>query len=390
MNIRDYFSPCKIETINFPFIPFDESLKSQVTFFCGEENFDLASFNLAIIGVDEDRNSPVNSGSGLAPNAVRPHLNSLRLIEPEVKIVDLGNILGNTVNDKYYALEEALMYLTSLNIVSIVIGGTNEFVKTQIQAIGSVAKETRLKCSLVDSLVDVNCVADGITSLNYLTEILELPLIQTDLTLLGIQKYYLSKHQEFFLENNFVDSYRLRDIRGADISLAETPFRDSSVIGFDVSSILSASMPGFYFSRPNGFTALEACQLGWYAGVSTEIKSFGIYELNPIFDRNGDGCALTAQIIWHFILGYSNKSKQFSLKDVISFQKFDVYLESYDVSLNFYSSSDSQRWWMNVVDDKNVFIVSCDKSDYYMALQGEMPKKWWRYYQRNNKVENNN
>ena len=387
MELLDYLEPVKIDNpSSFGISPY-ETLWNQVTFLDSKIDFTKSEYHVALIGVEEDRNSIGNFGSSLSPNYLRPFLYALRAIEPNVRILDLGNILGNTVKDKYFALQETLTILELNSIPALIIGGTNEFFKCQIDSLPKRENNSRICCSIVDSIIDVNKSNDGLTSNNYLREILYCDSRSIDLTMLGMQKYYYGSYQESFLSEIFVDLLRLKDLRGDQISLIETPFRDSEAIAFDVSAISSSSMPAYFQPRPNGFTALEACLIGWYAGLSTEIKSFGIYEFNPNFDRDNLGGALVAEVLWHYILGISNKSKYFSLKDVTSFQKFNVHLKSYDVFINFFNSTDGLRWWMEVVDSEGFSIVSCDKSDYYGAIQGEMPKKWWRYFQRSQKIK---
>ena len=390
MELLNYLEPVRVDIPSSPGIASDEMLWNQVTFISSTFKLHNLDFDIAIIGVEEDRNSEENKGSSLSPNYIRPFLYSLRAMDTNVRIVDLGNILGNTVKDKYFALQEVLTILENNSVSALIIGGTNEFFKCQIESITKQGDSSRVCCSLVDSIIDVSKINDGLTANNFLSEIVDSSFKSLDLTVLGLQKYYFGRFQEEFLEKNYIDFFRLKDLRGDQMSLIETPFRDSQAIAFDLSSISSSVMPAFYLPRPNGFTALEACLVGWYAGLSTELKSFGIYEFNPNFDHNKLGGALVGELLWHYILGFSNKSKYFSLKDVTSFQKFNVHLKSYDVNINFFNSTDGLRWWMEVSDCEKLVIVSCDKSDYYNAIQGEMPKKWWRYFQRNEKIREGN
>jgi len=37
-----------------------------------------------------------------------------------------------------------------------------------------------------------------------------------------------------------------------------------------------------------------------YAGMSDKLSSFGIYEINPLFDNHDQTSHLAAQMIWYF------------------------------------------------------------------------------------------
>jgi formiminoglutamase len=53
---------------------------------------DLTNIDLAIVGVEEDRNSENNHGCALAPNEVRKYLYRLYGGTFNIRVADLGNI----------------------------------------------------------------------------------------------------------------------------------------------------------------------------------------------------------------------------------------------------------------------------------------------------------
>lgn len=382
MDLKDFCIPAQFNNLNFPIKKGQGALYDVVKFFDGEANFSVEGFDLAIIGIEEG----VGIGNShdeilqTPSNLIRSYIYPLKSID-KVKIVDLGNLVGKTKVDNQFLLLEVLSFLTSKGITAIIIGGSDDCCLTQCEAIKEVVPNERLMLTIIDSFIN-----GGITNLeelseNYLTAIVDLKSI--DLTLLGVQNYYNSNAQDLFVENKFIDVIRLKDLRDQNLPIAEVPLRDSSVIVFDLLSFASSALPANKYPRPNGLSALDGCQLGWYSGISDKVKSFSICNLEQSYDVNMQSVALVGQIIWHFISGFSNKSYQISLKDVTSFQKFNVHLEKYGVYIIFFSSPDGFRWWMEVIDNEKPVVVSCNKSDYYEALQGEMPKKWWRYFMRN-------
>ena len=73
---------------------------------------ELDEFQLAILGVEEDRNSFDNTGSKDAPNAIRRALYQLFNHWNNVNIIDLGNIkTGFEIEDTYFALSNVFTTL---------------------------------------------------------------------------------------------------------------------------------------------------------------------------------------------------------------------------------------------------------------------------------------
>ncbi|MDG2436441.1 MAG: arginase, partial [Polaribacter sp.] len=90
-----------------------------------QEGFpDLKNVQLAIFGVEEDRNSENNFGCGEDLQFIRNKLYQLFPGNWQTEIADLGNVpKGNSVTDTYFAVSELITYLLKKNIIPIIIGG---------------------------------------------------------------------------------------------------------------------------------------------------------------------------------------------------------------------------------------------------------------------------
>ncbi|RYY31310.1 MAG: arginase, partial [Sphingobacteriaceae bacterium] len=106
MSLADFFTPINLKNITpkkgFYTSQLGEKIEHySVDFPSLEEKVDIA-----IIGVQEDRNSDSNEGCSTAPDFVREKLYTLHEGNYNTKIVDLGNIKqGATVTDTYIALK---------------------------------------------------------------------------------------------------------------------------------------------------------------------------------------------------------------------------------------------------------------------------------------------
>ena len=153
-----------------------------------------------------------------------------------------------------------------------------------------------------------------------------------------------------------------------------------------MSSIKQSDAPGNSTSSPNGFYGEEACQIAKYAGISDKVSSFGLYDLNPKFDRHNQTTHLAAQIIWHFIEGFYQRKKDYPFTDIDNYQKFIVHLVKINHDLIFYKSNKTDRWWLEIHFIKSLvnkkLIVACSYEDYQMACNHEIPDRWWKIYQK--------
>jgi hypothetical protein len=135
---------------------------------------------------------------------------------------------------------------------------------------------------------------------------------------------------------------------------------------------------------PNGFFGHEICQLARYAGSSSYLKAFGIFEVCPANDPNLNTCLLAAQVIWYFMEGISLRIKEDPQKG--NSRKFIVNLNPISQNIVFYKSLKTERWWMempyiNPVTSKN-YLISCSYNDYQMACNNEIPDRWWKAFHR--------
>ena len=124
MDFSEYFESINI---NQGDLDFNYSAKQFINRIELYNDQDVSNFNIAIIGVGEERSSN-NEGCATAPNHVRKYLYRLIGFEPSTKIIDLGNLkVGATVEDTYFALSSILENLIKHDVLPIIIGGSHDF-----------------------------------------------------------------------------------------------------------------------------------------------------------------------------------------------------------------------------------------------------------------------
>jgi len=382
---NDYFNPVSIEA------PIFEHLTGQAGFphniYVHTDNSplgDITKYKIAILGVPEGRNSP-NSGSLKGPDAVRGELYRLAKIPGKSKIIDLGNMKqGVTFNDTIAGLTDILTWLTDQGIFPVIIGGSSALVPA-IDRTLSLTK-TKYILTAVDPRIDFHNDRKEADSFTWLNTILNNHKSTFSHYInIGYQTY-LNDQQVInrFLKRRS-ELIRIGDVRQA-IYLTEPLFRDSDVAVFDISAVRQSDAPGTLTPSPNGFYGEEICLLSRYAGISDNLKVFGLFDVNPEFDIRSQTAALGAQILWFFLEGFSQKQYEtpvLSSSNSGRFIRYHVRVTDLEDDLIFVKSSLTDRWWMELPagKDQNRY-VACSHEDYIKANRNEVPDRWVKAMER--------
>jgi arginase family enzyme len=393
MSLSDFFSPIDQKKI----IPkngyYTSHLGSKIEYFSVDFPDLEQKIDIAIIGVQEDRNAINNPGCALGPDYVREKLYLLNEGSYKTKIVDLGNIRqGATVTDTYIALKTVVSELVKKDIIPIIIGGGQDLTYAQYMAYEDL--EQKVDLVIVDSHFDLDDdISTGsieTTSISYLNKIfLHDPNYLFNYSNMGYQTYFASQESLRVMDKLYFDVHRLGELTG-NIAVAEPIIRNAGMISFDIGAVRASDAMGNANASPNGFYGEEACQIARYAGFNDKLTSIGFYEFNPAYDNNGQTAMLLAQMIWYFIDGVYNRKKDFPLNPKSQYLIYKTSLKHEEHELVFVKSKKSDRWWMQVpyptAGSKNerFHLVPCLYDDYKTAVSGEMPDLWWRTYQKLN------
>lgn len=354
----------------------------------GTLDFDLKDIHIAIVGIEEDRNSINNAGCADGVNTIKKYLYDLCPGNYETKIADLGIIKkGFGVNDTYYAVTAVAYELIRQNVLPIFIGGGQDLTYAIYKAYEKIGQTINL--TAIDPGFDIGESESELNSRTYLGKIImQQPNYLFNFSNVGYQTYFVEQRMLELMTKLYFDTYRLGEVR-TNIESVEPVIRNSDIISFDVSSIRYSDAPGCKNATPNGFYGEEACQLSWYAGMNDKLSSVGFFEYNPTVDKREITAHLVAQMIWCFIDGYYSRKKDQPLLDTSSFVKYRVSINQGKYEISFFKSIKSDRWWMEVPypGDKRLkyerhHLVPCTYNDYLIACNEEMPDRWWQTYQK--------
>jgi arginase family enzyme len=387
-DIAQYFSPVSVSDITG-----NQNLKEQQfgnLFLIHDENGfpELENIDLAIIGVAEDRNSENNTGCGDAPNSVREFLYKLYGGSFAPRVADLGNISpGHSTEDTYFALRSTIDALIRRNIIPVIIGGSQDL--SYAQFLGYKDLEQTINVVAVDSVFDLGNPDEDISNKSYLGKIiLYQPNFLFNYSNIGYQTYLVDQNSLQMMNKLYFDVYRLGQVRDK-IEESEPVIRQADMMTFDMTAIKHSDAPANPDASPNGFYAEEACQMMRYAGMNDKLSSLGIYEINPDYDERGKTAHLAAQMIWCFMDGFYNRKNDFPSRTNPDYTRFHVILQDEKYEINFYKSKKSDRWWMEIpypphkdLKFERHTLIPCSYKDYEMAMNNEIPDRWWQTYQK--------
>jgi formiminoglutamase len=348
---------------------------------------DIEGYHIAIIGIAEERGSVHNDGTAKAPDAVREKLYALKSSGHQYKILDLGNLkLGESLNDTYVGVSTIMVELLKEGILPVLIGGSQDI--TFAQYIAYQKLEQTVNIVSVDATFDLGTTELPVNSVSYLGKIiLHEPNFLFNFSNIGYQTYFVGYEQIELMNRLYFDAYRLGQVR-TDLEEVEPIVRNADILSFDMTAIRQSDAPGNGNASPNGFFGEEACRIVRYAGMSDKLTSFGLYELNPLYDNHDQTSHLAAQMIWYLIDGYYSRKKDVPLKNKAGFVKYRVAVNKEEQEIVFYKSNKSDRWWMEVPYHSNKIkyerhhLVPCSYKDYETALKEEIPERWWQAFQK--------
>lgn len=183
------------------------------------------------------------------------------------------------------------------------------------------------------------------------------------------------------MEELYYNTIRLGQIHN-DLTETEPFIREADMMFFDMGSIRSTDAPGVQEAVPFGFTAEEACQICWYAGLNNNLSTAGFYEYNSELDVRHQTARVMAVMLWYFIEGFSNRQPIDGFESS-QFQKFTVTMEEFPQDIVFYKHLGTGKWWLEVpymTQPDEAFsqhhYVPCSYQDYLQAGNGEVPDRW--------------
>jgi formiminoglutamase len=341
---------------------------------------EISNYQIALMGIPEDRHSS-NRGTSNAPDRIREKLYPLYKVSNKIRIIDLGNLKATPkAGDTYYGLRDVLLELLNNQVTAILLGGSQDLTYGAFLAF----EQARPAINLVTIDSRINAGTEALSADTYLQTIWNSPKLFRYCNL-GHQQYLVNEKFPAQMDKLGFEAIRLGALRN-NLAKAEPCLRDASLVSFDISSVRQSDAPANPFASPNGLYAEDSCQLAHYAGLSDHVSCFGIFEINPAFDHQGQTARLAAQMVWYFMEGFVQRRSETPSPESSEFKVFIVNHEDMEHELTFYKSLVTNRWWMEVPEIKTgkSYPIACTQDEYQQASNHDIPDLWWRTFQRIN------
>lgn len=337
---------------------------------------DITDADIVLIGVTESRGSGIfNPALAKAPDAIRRQLYQLHYWHKDIQIADLGNVkTGASLADSYAAIKTVIAELLRLKKTIVILGGSHDITLAQYFAYRELEQVVEATC--VDAVIDLKSES-AIRSENFLMEMLTgEPNLVKHYNHIGFQSYFIHPRMLETMDKLRFDCFRV-GLAKEKMEEMEPVLRNSDLLSFDISAIKYSDAPSAQQS-PNGFTGEEACILTRYAGMSSNLSSFGIYGYQPQLDVNELTAKQISQMLWYFIDGKSRQKQEAGIEDRNNFNEYHCSFTEIDTM--FLQSKKTGRWWMQLPDKK---FIACSYADYLHASHNDIPERWLRAQERN-------
>jgi len=373
-DLQDFLIPIDIHTLNEDSGYNDGQLARHILGYDSELP-DLEKVDIILVGIGETRGGGVFNNGFEAADAIRKQLYQLHYWHFDVRIADFGNIkTGASLNDSYAAIKTVMTELLRMKKTVVLLGGTHDITLAQYYAYKELGRSVEATC--IDSTIDLRGES-SIRSENFLLEVLTgEPNMVTHYNHIGFQSYYVHPRMLETMDKLRFDCYRV-GVAKENIEEMEPVLRNTSLLSFDINAIKYSDAPA-NDNSPNGFSGEEACILARYAGMSTQLSSFGIYGYLPDSDRNELTARQISQMLWYFIDGKSRSKQEASLEDRSNFNEYHTAFAEVDTV--FLQSRKTNRWWMQLPNKK---LIACSYNDYLCASRNDIPERWLREQERN-------
>ena len=372
-DLHDFLSPVDIHLLNEDSGYNDGQFAKHITVH-ETELPDITDADIVLVGVDEFRGSGNFNENINAANIIRKQLYQLHYWHFDTKIADIGNIkTGASLSDSYAAVKTVIAELLRMNKTIVIIGGSHDITLAQYFAYRELGKSMEATC--IDATIDLRGES-SLRSENFLLEMLTgEPNFIKHYNHIGFQSYFVHPRMLETMDKLRFDCFRVGRAK-ENMEEMEPVLRNANMVSFDINAIKYSDAPSGKCS-PNGFTGEEACVLTRYAGMSSNLSSFGVYGYLPNEDVNELTALQIAQMLWYFIDGKSRSKQEAPFAESNLFNEFNTSFT--DEGTLFLQSRRTGRWWMQLPDKK---FIACSYKDYLLASSNEIPERWLRAQER--------
>jgi formiminoglutamase len=262
-------------------------------------------------------------GAAAAPDEIRKFLHRLTIADPRFDVnlahcrpLDAGNIaVRGTLEDTQVSLGTVVGAILKARAVPVVLGGGHETAFGHFLGYGEALIDVAI--INIDAHLDVRPypASQGHSgspfrqALQHPTR----PLVPAHYVCIGAQPFAVGwEHFRFVAEQggavHWADTTPMAAFLQDKRRLAADGCR--ILLTVDADAFAAGDVPGVSAPNPAGYAGREAFALAGSAGLSPEVASFELVEVNPSCDIDGRTARWAALTVWSFLIGLAQRGKQ--------------------------------------------------------------------------------
>ena len=368
--ISDYLSTVESDFLSFiKYLP-QSSIGRNIKIF-QNKSVDLEEADIAFIALNEYRGSVEtnNKSKKINSNRLRKEFYSLYLGDWNVNLLDCGDVInGHEITDTYHAVQYISEILISKNVIPFFFGGSQDLTFSLYKSYCN--KNVEINLTSVDNKFDLGKIQKSFNDTSFVSKvIMEDNNELNHFVNIGYQTFLNSQEEIDLLEKLQFESYRLGIIE-REMDIVEPSIRNSNIISVDFKCV-KASELNFVHNYTNGLMSNQICQISRYAGLSSRVSSFAVFD---VFD-NKISHSLLSQLMWYFVEGFSLRvSENPNNKD---FKGSSYHVSVDDQDFKFMESELSQKWWVEIPNNNfnKKSLIPCSKKDYSDACNQKLSER---------------
>lgn len=304
-------------------------------------------------------------------SSVRKQLYRLSKLDFELPICDLGDLVsGRTTQDTHYILQEVLSACHYKNAIPVVIGGSNDLSFSLFSALNFHQKN--INYTQISNIVSLINEGEELNEKNFLSKIFSSKNLSIkNYHHLGYQKHLNELDSVKLVKEVDFDIVRLAEMMNTT-SRCEPYFRKADLVTINADAVESFAEPFSVHPQVNGLNRREICAYMKEIGLSENLKSVGIFNLDvEQFDYLN--CQLLAQMIWYLIEGINI---QHSHPIERSYETFWVMID--DSEYAFKRDTFSGLWYFGkseTIDE----CLPCSQEDFDSAKRGILNTRLYNF-----------
>ncbi|MHA6726432.1 arginase family protein [Chryseobacterium sp. A301] len=302
---------------------------------------------------------------------LRKELFQLSSHDFQVPMYDFGDLIsGKSSEDTSYVLQEVLSACHYNKTIPIVIGGSTDLSFSLYSALDFHQKQ--ISYSQISNYISLENEEDTINERNFLSRIFASKHFEIkNYHHLGYQRHLSQLDSVSLLKEVDFQEVRLAEMMNGMESI-EPYLRSSDLVTLNCDAVESFSTPFSIHPQVNGLNRREVCALMKEVGLSQNLKSVGLFNLE-LDSQSELNLQLAAQMIWYLIEGINIQSSHPKNR---SYETFWVLTPQGEYA--FHRDTFSSLWYFGNASEMHSNLA-CSQKDYDLAKRGELSPRLVRF-----------